>query len=46
MEIAEHGVGFPPADQADSVSVDSAAEKGHGATGSKTAGVDVGELKV
>ena len=42
MEVAEHGVRAPSADQANDVGVDPGAEEGHGAASAESAGGDVG----
>ena len=46
MEIAKHCVGFPPAHEADGVSVNSAAQESHGAAGSEASRIDVRWLEV
>ena len=41
VKVAKHGVGASAAHQPDGVSVDAAAEKGHGATSAEAAGIDI-----
>ena len=41
VQVSKHHVGAPAAHQPDSVSVDAAAEEGHGATGAEASGIDI-----
>ena len=42
MEVCEHGVGAPAADQSDDALVAAAAQERHGAAGAEAASVDIG----
>lgn len=42
MQIPEHDIGLPTADEANDVSVHLAAEEGHGPAGTETASGNVG----
>ena len=46
MQVTEHGVRFPTADQTDGVAIDFTTEEGHGATGAQATGFDVGRAIV
>ena len=41
MQISEHGIRFPAADEADGVGIDLATKKCHGPSGAQAAGIDV-----
>ena len=45
MEIAKHGVAFPPAHQPDGVGIHPATQQRHGTTSAQAAGVHVGRAK-
>ena len=45
MEIAKHGVAFPPAHKPDGVGIHAATQQGHGATSAQAADVHVGQAK-
>jgi hypothetical protein len=45
MEVPEHGVGLPSPHEPENRGVDSTNEESHGATGTKTAGVDISRKK-
>ena len=45
MEIAKHGVAFPPAHQPDGVGIHAATQQRHGATSAQAVGVYVGRAK-
>ena len=45
MEIAKHGIAFPPAHKPDGVGIYAATQQGHGATSMQAAGVHVGRAE-
>jgi hypothetical protein len=45
MKVTKHFIRAPAADQADNICVDVGKEKGHGATGAKGVGVNVGRRR-
>ena len=45
MEIAKHGIAFPPAHKPDGVGIHAATQQGHGTTSVQAAGVHVGRAK-
>ena len=45
MEIAKHGVAFPPAHKPDGVGIHAATQQGHGATNAQAAGIHVKQAK-